>query len=808
MGELTDELLGQSAAEGAAVGRGIRGILEQFTGAARGTPETGAGFTAGTIPELSTSLTAEQAGGQANVAQLGAGFLATLDPGDRVEIIQSVLPEATFREDEQGNVFTTVGDQEFVVNRPGFSQSDILPLVAQLLTFGRASQVQGFLARSLAGAGTSIGLDVAAEAAGADVDPIEAAARAAVAGAATGIVPPAAGARRAIPGALEDQPAVLQAGQQAARETGIDLFPAQQTRVPAQLDRQAFVAELPGGSQTALRALERQNEQAFNAATDFLDGIAPPTALETGPARFRTAAQQSVERAKVIRSEKASPLFKQAFDEGLNIDLVQELPKFPQSVSAGPFTARVSPPIGRPGESVFRETGPGGLRDLVLADRDGSAVARFFANEREFALGQGSGKGILVKARPDFIAGERSFAKPGLKIPGSPVQEFESQFLAAGFIDEIVVSPGVKLGALERRVMSQVGLSERTLPDGTRVFSKPTRTVRRTLLEEIAIPLDQFPKGGEIHRSLTKVQNLIKNAGTDLRRLHNVKTEIDQLINKTGEGGLGPTTKRELLGVQDQLVGQLEAQSSLYAQARTAFREASPAVDELRDSILGRVARIDDVQLKNISRRIFDPAETNPAVVRSARKAIQTVDPDAWTQLLRVELERRLGSIKPPRAGAVQNVPGQLADAIFGNTKQSRVIFDALPPEMVSNARFLEAALRRAGLGRPGGSQTAARQEFAKELGGPAGVIRRWLFRPFESAADAGQNAAFQRRAASFARAAFDPSFTKELARIQKLKGQAQRNSIAALLGSALAIETREGAPVTRGIIEEVQNGG
>lgn len=625
------------------IARGDFSITDAFTGESRTTPRTEA------APEIGALA------GTGKDLQLATGLLLTMDPAAQVNLFKEVLPEAVIDTDDLGNTFIKFEGKEFILNKPGFSAQDATQAIAQVLAFFPAAKLKGFVARFFAGAGTSLGLDVGAEVLGAEgaAEPIAAGTRATIAGGIEAVAPPAIravgggirairGQRAAPVGTTRETAALTESALEAEGRTGVDLFPAQRTSIPRELDRQAVLAELPGSAQIAATALNKQNKQAFDAVIDFLDDIAPAEAVATGQARVRTAAQRSIENAKIIRSQKASPIFDAAFED-----------------------------------------------------------AKAF----------------------------------GLKI------------------------------------------------------------------DPVEISLDAFPKGGEIHRSLSRVQKLIKNANGDLERLHNVKTEIDQMINKTGEGGLGPTTKRQLVGVQDDLVRNLEKASPTYAEARTVFREASPEVDAIKDSILGKVAKLDDTQLKSTSQKLLDPAEVNPQTVLNARKAIESVDPDAWREIVRVELERRLGSIKPTRTGAIENQPGQFVDAIFGNTKSRKVLLNALPEGQRSAALYLETVLRRAARGRPGGSQTASRQEFIRELKGPAGAVARFLSNIPESIGRAAGKAVtgltedeiLRRNSAAMARLMFDPSFKADLKAIARMRNASEAGKkMTELLTAVAAVETNE----------------
>jgi len=630
-----DELLGKKPVDEGPPGPILIPFLQElFTGSQRQTERAQA------APEIGAFTT----GDTAENLRIATGLLTTLDPQAQANLFRDI-PGVEVEEDERGNIFIMTEGQEFILNRPGASFQDTIQATAQILSFLPAARVQNVIRRMFAGAATSVGLDVAAEQLGAEgaLDPVDASTRGLVAAAAEGLTPPllrapAAAARRiagqrvAPAGTVPETARIAQEGLEAQQRTGVELLPAQRALIPEELLTQRVLADLPGASQKALTALNRQNEQAGKAASEFLDLIAPPRAVETGQARVRSAAQQSIENAKAIRRQKASPEFQAAFED-----------------------------------------------------------ARVF---------------------------------------------------------------------------------------GTKIDTG-----------QVSIPLGNFPKGGEIHRNLTKVQNIINNADGDLQRLHNVKTEIDQLMNKTGEGGLGPTTKRQLALVQRQLVGALESQSPRYAEARRLFREASPEVDAITNSIIGKVAKVKDVDLKSISQKLLDPAEVNSQTVLNARKAIRTVDPEAWDEIVRVEIERRLGAAKVTQ-DAIQNEPGILVRAIFGNAKQRKVLLNALGPEQQAAANFLETALRRASLGRPGGSDTTPKKEILKRIGGAGFALRRWFSSPVESLAGVGADEAFRLKTTALARLMFDPSFKGDLKAIQRLGAEEGATRLRQILEASLQVTT------------------
>ncbi|MCP4365431.1 MAG: hypothetical protein GY800_09065 [Planctomycetes bacterium] len=284
--------------------------------------------------------------------------------------------------------------------------------------------------------------------------------------------------------------------------------------------------------------------------------------------------------------------------------------------------------------------------------------------------------------------------------------------------------------------------------------------------------LDKFPSKGKISRSMEKALDVIGES-KDIEQLHNAKREIDNMLSSAA-GELGREELRELVKIKKSLVSAMEAASPAYKEAREKFIEMSPDVDEVK-AILGEVPKMKDTQLKSLSKRILDPEQTNPMVVRQAKKAIADIDPEAWNELVRSEMERRLGRIRADVTdlegiGAAENLPGQLHTALFKPAKNKNVLYAALDGEARDNMKYLETALKRASEGRPGGSQTGIRGEIVKEFrGGVAGTIRDFIASPTGAVAGAGAEKAYNQKVSAAARAIFDPAYAPRMKEIRRL---------------------------------------
>jgi hypothetical protein len=563
-----------------------------------------------------------------------AGALFSFDDAEVGGILQTQFPGTKITPDDKGDLVATFPSGEnFAINKSGFSGQDLIKIIGSVAAFtpaGRMAAIPATLGKkvavgSLASAGTQAGIEAGQSAIGGDFDKSEVALAGALGGAAELVMPAIQGIRQARKtgelGAsareLEQVAPSIAKADEAVAATGVPLFQAQKTLVPSQLEKQSFIASLPAGTLKASKELKAQNKAAGQAVDDFLGLVAPPESVVTGAEKFRSAAQRAIGRAKEIRAEKSSPLFKEAFDEGLSLDT----------------------------------------------------------------------SGIVASLKTT---------------------------------------------------------------------------------------LDDFPEQGEVARTLSKVSQMLtpKVAGNpqSLRQLQNIKVEIDQMINRVGEGSLGNTTKANLVQVKNQLLDSMDQVSPVFKEARETFARNSAPIGALEDSIIGKIASIKDVDLKSISSKMFNPAESNPAVVAKAKAIITDVDPDAWNQLVRVELERRLGSIKPAEGETLQNIPGQLYRAIFGNDKQTKVLYQALDPEQSKNLKFIQTALGRARIGRPGGSQTAAREEIKKELsGGAVKSIREFFSSPIKTVTDIGDDAAFNSRVSALAETMYNPKWSPKMKAIRKL---------------------------------------
>ncbi len=603
------------------------------------------------VSEFMATPGMEPEGGFVDSLKMAAGMMFASNDEAKKDIIRENFPgvkitEQKTKEGEDVTLIVLPDGTETVLNKPGFSYQDVYSFLGDMAAFYGPSKAAGLakgLAKKIAIGGVAAGsiqagLEKSVQVLGSkqEVDP-KSVALATGLGAGAEVVGPAvkgffAGRQAKKAGAaVEDFAEAVTGVQEAERltsKTGIPLFRAQKTGVLTDLERQSYIASLPGGSRKAVAELKNQNEKAYQAVMDALDKIAPAEKIEGAAGKVRDVAKQALDAKKAIRNEKASPLYKEAFEN-----------KSPVNVTKT--------------KGVIK-----GIRDNYPESGD---VAKVLDK-------------IEAKLRGKKTVGE----------------------------------------------------------DGAVSYAKPTAKV-----------------------------------------LHGAKLEIDDMLSKFGEGSLGNVQKREVLTIKNSLLSELDEVNPAYKEAREIFAENSPAVNELQDSIVGKLSKLDDTQLKTISGKLFGSRDTafSPDLIKKSKKIIESQDPQAWKDITRAELEKRLGSMKADIGeGSIENIPGQLYRAVFGNMRQRKALYAALDKDTAKNVRYLQEALKKASLGRPGGSQTAARQQIDKELrGGVSGAIST-IFSPAASVKEGLKGYGIEAKQKALANVLFDPKWMPKLKELRGVK--------------------------------------
>jgi hypothetical protein len=149
---------------------------------------------------------------------------------------------------------------------------------------------------------------------------------------------------------------------------------------------------------------------------------------------------------------------------------------------------------------------------------------------------------------------------------------------------------------------------------------------------------------------LDKVKNdpllsddIAKFPDNSIKVLDYVKKYMDDDIGRLiREEGVKSNKAALLTKQKNSMLEMMDNYSPNYKAGRNIYTSEGANVRQLRESNLGRIADLDDIQLKNISKIIFDPAQTDSKVLIQLRNEIKAENPEAWARLIRNEMERRL----------------------------------------------------------------------------------------------------------------------------------------------------------------------
>lgn len=305
--------------------------------------------------------------------------------------------------------------------------------------------------------------------------------------------------------------------------------------------------------------------------------------------------------------------------------------------------------------------------------------------------------------------------------------------------------------------------------------------------------------GSGVERLAARVKKLLTpkegKEFLDYSNLQSAKKELDDIINSSPETGVGKSVKAKALEIKNSLVDEMKNGFDAFKEASETFARESGPVDELQSSIVGRLSKVTDVQLKNISSEIFNPRTTVDDVLK-ARNIINKTDPGAWDDIVRNELEFRIGSLttslKDGGIDTVENLPSIINRGLFGNAKQRNVLLRSMNSTQRKNFVFLEDALKRAASGRAAGSPTASFTEKLKNLKNRFGVWSDVVLSPIKTLKETGNEAAFKNRMEALADIMFDPQWSQRVETIRKLgnKSPASARALSQLVDDAIKANT------------------
>jgi len=228
-----------------------------------------------------------------------------------------------------------------------------------------------------------------------------------------------------------------------------------------------------------------------------------------------------------------------------------------------------------------------------------------------------------------------------------------------------------------------------------------------------------------------KAVQIAKNEGIDLadprqslKGMHYMKLALGDMIGAPKEG-LGKVERAQFTNLKNQLVRIMDDLSPDYAEARKVFAHYSPAVNDIKEGIVSRLADMTDETAFKAAQTVFGGNLSPKTVQRTRELFMRSGMTEQWDGLLRAYLQKtweQAGKQTMTGGGAITQAPKWRA-MLWGSPQQKRILEASMEPgqraAMGDLMDVFEAVARTASAGQ--GSQTMPRMEGARLLREEAG---------------------------------------------------------------------------------------
>ena len=536
---------------------------------------------------------------------------------------------------------------------------------------------------------------------------------------------------------------------EAFDEFNVPGFKAQIDGDRASASAMSYVQQSPSGIAKAEPKLLRQNEKVTQAVNDVLDSIADPQATSNFQDAIQEASKAAVKRKVDVRKSFSGPIYKQAFREGAEFDLSpirksisETLVDYPEGGGINSTLKKIGvflAPKDRVGNSENWKKINDIQQEMASLEKREQTLAQWIAERGGLNRDRWAKEGI----DPADMNLPGGFGKPVFRKDGGlGPDELAEKMYEIGRIGSY--DSNAALDMVEDMVHNPKMFYN---PDTEMMIDDYLRRVSDLEMEGLKPGVE----GGD-------------NVELSLFQLHNVKIQIDDMLGKKMDGSLTGTEKRKVMEIKKALNNLMDDASPTYKKARETFKENSGPVNDVRKSVVGKIAEMEPDQLKNIAKKLYDAGNSNMKVIKKNKALISSENPEAWNLLTRAEIERRISTIPYKYADGIPNEPGALISKIFGTPEKTAVLMAGLSTEQRAVFLKLKLMLERASKGRAVNSSTAYNQEIKEKIQyGVVPVIRDFLRSPVDTVVKAGEVGMFEKRVAALADVLLNEQYRPEL---------------------------------------------
>ena len=165
-----------------------------------------------------------------------------------------------------------------------------------------------------------------------------------------------------------------------------------------------------------------------------------------------------------------------------------------------------------------------------------------------------------------------------------------------------------------------------------------------------------------------------------IKTLDYAKRVIDSKIEQAKNFG-DKDAVRVLNASKNKLLHYVDKISADYKKGRSIYNQLSKPIEDVENSQIGQIARMKDISLKNVSKNLFDPAQTDAAVMQRMKQYIQKEDPESWNHIIKNEMNRLMTQ------GKGKGITGR---AFFDNVLANENRFNQFKIALSDNPKALE----------------------------------------------------------------------------------------------------------------------
>lgn len=242
-------------------------------------------------------------------------------------------------------------------------------------------------------------------------------------------------------------------------------------------------------------------------------------------------------------------------------------------------------------------------------------------------------------------------------------------------------------------------------------------------LSEIDELIKQAPDNSSAIPVFERVKNFFVdkdgNPITELEKINWAKKDVDEYLKDFGNPEISSLAKEKLdtiRQIKEKIIESVDSQSPEYAKARKTYELLTPRVQQVKDSVVGRISRLEgDTNLYSASSQLFN-SKMSPKLVAEAKSMVTARNPEMWDQAIAAHFRDTWANLQETESGDLVNAAGKMHKQLFGSPMRREKMKAAMSPEQFQNFEGLMTVFERAAKGAGKESMTAPFQAIDAQL--------------------------------------------------------------------------------------------